>query len=197
MSAILSMAIFSISMSISPGPVNLMALSSGLNHGFARSFGFVTGATIGFVALLLLTGLGLGSIYGGFPLVASMLKYLGCIYIFYIGLSVFNTKEAIDSRDEGDKTAPTFTQGWLMQWLNPKAWGACLAGCSLFEVYYSSERLFLFLTIYFALCYLGIAIWTLLGVKIQRLLSSEMKIRIFNRVMGCMLFGLSGVILLT
>ncbi len=194
MSVILSMAIFSILRSISPGPVNIMALSSGLNHGFAKSFSFVTGASIGFATLLLLIGIGLGSLYVEYPLVVSILKYIGCIYMVYIGVRVFNTKGSIDSGDKGGETVPTFTQGWLMQWLNPKAWGACLAGCSLFEVYYSRERLLFFLTIYFTLCYLGIAIWALLGDKIQRWINSEIKVKIFNRVMGCMLFVLSGVI---
>ncbi|WP_429933267.1 LysE family translocator [Alteromonas sp. 4B03] len=194
MSVILSMAIFSISMSISPGPVNIMALSSGLNHGFAKTFSFVTGATIGFVSLLLLIGVGLGSLNAEYPPVLSILKYIGCIYVFYIGLKVFNTKGLINSCDRKDETLPTFTQGWLMQWLNPKAWGACFAGCSLFEVYFSSERLLLFLIIYFTLCYFGIAAWALLGDKVQLWINSEMKVKIFNRIMGSLLFGLSGVI---
>ena len=194
MSEILSMAIFSISMSISPGPVNIIALSSGLHHGFSKSFRFVSGATIGFVALLLLIGGSLENIYDAFPSAISVLKYVGCIYIFYIGFTVFNAQGAINNHDSENEKTPTFTQGWLMQWLNPKAWGASLAGCSLFEVYNSSERLFLFLTVYFVLCYLGIASWTFLGDKVQLWISSDRKVKIFNRVMGVMLFGLSGAI---
>ena len=70
---LISMAIFSISMSISPGPVNLLAMTSGLNHGFSKSLNFVTGATIGFTFLLFVIGYGLGSAHNYYPNVVGIL----------------------------------------------------------------------------------------------------------------------------
>ena len=43
MSMIFAMCSFALSMSISPGPVNLLTLSSGINHGFLRTLPFVAG----------------------------------------------------------------------------------------------------------------------------------------------------------
>lgn len=60
-SLLLSMAGFALAMSITPGPVNLVALGSGARHGFAASLRHVVGATLGFILLLLLMGLGLGA----------------------------------------------------------------------------------------------------------------------------------------
>jgi threonine/homoserine/homoserine lactone efflux protein len=59
-SLLLSMAGFALAMSISPGPVNLVALGTGARYGFTASLRHVVGATLGFILLLLLMGLGLG-----------------------------------------------------------------------------------------------------------------------------------------
>ncbi|MFG9942780.1 LysE family transporter, partial [Pseudomonas aeruginosa] len=53
---LLAMGAFSLSLSISPGPVNLTIVASGANHGFRRTLPFVTGATLGFVLLLAFVG---------------------------------------------------------------------------------------------------------------------------------------------
>ncbi len=67
MSLLLSMAGFALAMSISPGPVNLVALSAGAQYGFRASLRHVVGATLGFILLLLLMGLGLGAALSHWP----------------------------------------------------------------------------------------------------------------------------------
>ena len=56
MTQVFAMALFALALSATPGPVNLLALASGINHGLWRSLPFVLGATIGFCALLYLIG---------------------------------------------------------------------------------------------------------------------------------------------
>jgi threonine/homoserine/homoserine lactone efflux protein len=51
-----AMLMFSLTMSISPGPVNMVIISS--SHGFRKTLPFVSGATIGFTLLLILVGFG-------------------------------------------------------------------------------------------------------------------------------------------
>ena len=57
MSLILSMAAFALATSITPGPVNVVALSAGARFGFAASQKHVFGAAVGFTLLLVLIGL--------------------------------------------------------------------------------------------------------------------------------------------
>lgn len=59
MTLIFAMCSFALSMSISPGPVNLVTLGSGINHGFLRTLPFVAGASIGFTLILFLLDIGL------------------------------------------------------------------------------------------------------------------------------------------
>ncbi|HAT1556662.1 TPA: LysE family transporter, partial [Aeromonas hydrophila] len=116
---LLSMAGFALAMSITPGPVNLVALGSGARHGLAASLRHVVGATLGFILLLLLMGLGLGATLLQWPLAGEALRWAGVIFLGWMVWQLL-----VDSgRVEGvDGVAPSFWYGALMQWLNPKAW---------------------------------------------------------------------------
>lgn len=195
MSYLIPMLLFSLSMSFSPGPVNLLAMTSGLNYGFANSVKFVFGATAGFTILLLMVGIGLGRVNDNFPQITQLLRYAGCAYLFYIGYNILNATGKLEYA-ESHSMAPSFVQGWLMQWLNPKAWVACLAGCSAFNVYASQHLLFQFLIIYFLVCFIGIASWAILGQQIQRWINSERSRLIYNRVTAGTLFMLATMLLL-
>jgi threonine/homoserine/homoserine lactone efflux protein len=71
-----------------------------------------------------------------------------------------------------------------MQWLNPKAWIACLSGVSAFSLNHSLHLLLSFVCIYCLTCYLSLAAWALLGSKLQFLTRVKNGIRIFNLFMG-------------
>jgi len=65
LSLILPMAAFALAASISPGPVNLMCLSSGTRYPLSWGLIFVTGAPLGIIALFVTIGLGLYSVLAG------------------------------------------------------------------------------------------------------------------------------------
>jgi len=186
MTLILSMAIFSLAMSISPGPVNFLALTAGVNHGVLRALSFVFGATLSFTLLLFLTGFVLGEAYYEFPLIFSGLKFIGCGYLLYLGYRIFSDAGKPE-KTNSTATSPSFFSGCLMQWLNPKAWVACLVGCSAFDVYASESNLLTFVSVYFVICFMGIGSWACLGSSIQRWLDSPYYLKRFNQTMGSLL----------
>jgi len=188
MALFLSMLLFSFSMSATPGPVNLITLSSGVNFGFKQTIPFVSGATIGFVLLLVAIGLGLGSVTNQFPILLNVFKYAGSAFVAYMGWSILRAKGKLNPNSE---SKPTFLQGALLQWLNPKAWIACLAGISAFNTSSSLQQLYLFACIYFVVCYFSIALWAFSGQKIQHLLAQPSYYRTFNQLMGSMLIGVA------
>ena len=184
MSLIIAMFLFSLSMSISPGPVNLLTLSTGVNHGFRKSIPFVSGATAGFALLLLLVGLGIAKVAADNAEFLRLLAILGSCYIVYLGYCVVSAKPEIKVEK---KSRPGWWQGAMLQWLNPKAWTACLAGVSLFDLADSIPMLLLFVSLYFVICYASIASWALVGARMKDLLSNKDKVQIFNMLMGGML----------
>ena len=181
MSAILAMCLFALSMSITPGPVNLVTLSTGLNYGFKKALPFVSGATIGFTLLLLAVGLGLYHLTEMIPFFLDLLGYGGTGFICYMGYKIASAKPEIEV-ESGE--LPSFLNGFVLQWLNPKAWIASLSGVSAFNLAGSISMLLIFCSLYFAICYLSIGSWALLGDKISPLINNRRILLVFNIVMG-------------
>lgn len=87
MSLSLSMAAFALAASISPGPVNIVALASGARHGLRASLGHVAGATLGFCLLLLLCGLGVHQLLLRWPALGQLLLGGRCVVPAVYGLA--------------------------------------------------------------------------------------------------------------
>lgn len=186
MSLLITMFTFSLVMSISPGPVNMIILSSGANYGIRKTLAFVSGATIGFTLLLLFIGLGFYKIINVYPEFLNYLAIAGSLFIIYMGYKIYASKPALEVNKQ---KLPTFIQGTLLQWLNPKAWLACVAGVSLFSVPNNHNQYLIFSVIYFFVCYLSLLCWSILGNKATLILNSESRLVFFNKSMGLLLIA--------
>jgi threonine/homoserine/homoserine lactone efflux protein len=194
MTLFIAMCVFSLTMSISPGPVNMVIVSSGANHGFRRTIPFVSGATIGFTLLLIFVGFWLLQIVGAHPVFLMYLEFVGAAFIVYVGYKIAASSPEINVEE---KRTPTFMEGFLLQWLNPKAWIACASGAALFSDPTTHSTLLAFTTVYFLVCYLSLAAWAVLGDRVAVLLKSRLRIRLFNLAMGGMLIATAGYLVYT
>lgn len=185
MTPYLSMAAFALASSITPGPVNLVALNCGARHGFAASLRHVTGATAGFTLLLLLIGLGLHQVLQRAPLLMAGIQWGGVAFLLYMAWRL--------ARDDGQLgtqrpvAKPSLWTGALMQWLNPKAWLASVAGMGLFAADGELTRVWLFTALYFVICYVSLAAWGLAGSLLNRHLQHPARVRLLNRTMALLL----------
>ena len=170
MSPYLSMAAFALAASISPGPVNIVALSAGARHGLLASLRHVGGATIGFVALLVLVGLGLQALFTRLPYLETGAKWAGVAFLLYLAVSLAADGGGLDPAD-GTSRPPSAWAGAAMQWLNPKAWLAALAGMSAYASSGVDGLVWRFAAIYLPVCYLSVGCWALAGTSLQRYLS--------------------------
>lgn len=109
-----------------PGPVNIIALSSGANHGLRASLAHVAGATLGFCLLLVLVGLGLHQLLLRWPLLGMLLHWGGVAFLLYMAWKLASDNGRLTNTHS--TTAPSAWHGVAMQWLNPKAWLAAVAG---------------------------------------------------------------------
>ncbi|MDP2697620.1 LysE family translocator [Thalassospira sp.] len=183
----LSMAAFALAASISPGPVNIVALASGVQHGFRPSLRHVTGATIGFCLLLLLIGLGLNEILIQWPHLTRVIQWAGVGFLLYMAW-----KLARDNGEFGRKDGvhtPSALNGAIMQWLNPKAWLASIAGMGAYVADGDPVLVWQFAALYFVICYGSVACWAGIGAFLQHALNEPRRIRLFNRVMAALLIA--------
>lgn len=185
-SLLLAMFVFSLAMSITPGPVNMVILSSGVNYGIKRTLPYVSGATIGFTLLLLCIGFGFYQFIQTYPDFLTYLAIAGSLYIAYIGYKIAISKAKIDIQEQ---QAPKFHEGFILQWINPKAWIACISGVSIFSTSENYNQFLTFSVIYFLVCYGSLGLWAICGQRLSSLLKNSLRLKLFNLTMGVMLIG--------
>nr|WP_298412468.1 LysE family translocator [uncultured Halomonas sp.] len=185
-SLFLSMAAFALAASISPGPVNIVALSAGAQYGFRPSMRHVTGATLGFTLLLLLIGLGLHELLYRWPYFTTLIQGAGVAFLLYMAYKLAMDDGRLGA-DQRKAAGPSMVKGAIMQWLNPKAWLASLAGMGAYTADGAGSLLWQFTAIYFVICYLSIGCWAFTGTFLGRFLQDSRQMRRFNRLMAVLL----------
>ncbi|MBC3412584.1 LysE family translocator [Pseudomonas sp. SWRI51] len=193
MSLSLSMAAFALAASISPGPVNIVALGSGARHGLRASLGHAAGATLGFCLLLVLTGSGLHELLLRWPMLERLLHWGGVVFLLYMAWKLASDDGRLQA--DAQPQAPSAWHGAAMQWLSPKAWLAAVAGVG---AYTGGEQqlLWLFTWIYGPICFVSVASWAWAGSMIRQYLAEPRRLRLFNRCLAGLLVASAGYLLL-
>nr|WP_281383103.1 LysE family translocator [Microbulbifer rhizosphaerae] len=177
---------FTFSTSITPGPNNLMIMSSGLNYGVSRSLPHVLGICLGFPAMIVAIGLGLGTLFSQFPLLHEVIRWVGIAYLLYLAWVIASTREV----GSADTQKPfTFLQAAAFQWVNPKGWIMAVGALAAFtspngEMWAEIARIALAFIAIGGPC---IVVWLLFGVGLKRLLTEPKHLRRFNLTMGLLL----------
>src|SRR3954447_24221011 len=87
-SLLIAFVIFATVMFITPGPNNIMLLSSGLTYGFRPTVPHILGITFGFAFMIGSVGVGLGTIFIAYPVLQTILKYAGVAYLVYLAAMI-------------------------------------------------------------------------------------------------------------
>ncbi|WP_288353004.1 LysE family translocator [uncultured Marinobacter sp.] len=185
LSLILPMSAFALAASISPGPVNLVCLSSGTRYPVSRGLIFVTGATLGFIALFVAVGLGLYSLLTMVPMLGTLLRWGGVAFLLYLSIRL-----AMDSGqlpETGVDKAPGFGTGAIMQWLNPKAWLASASGIGAYTSANDLNQILLFASLYLPICWLSLACWVYAGAFLRRYVQRPAVLVTINRTLALLL----------
>ena len=182
MSIVFAMCLFALTRSVSPGPVNLVTFSSGLNYGFLSSLPFVAGAASGFTLMLVLVGLGLGEVMAVNPTAVGILTLAGTAFICYMGYRIATAHPELP---ESEGRQPNFLHGAALQWLNPKAWIASFSGISAFEAT-PDNGLYPFAALYLVICFFSVAVWAFAGARVSELISDKVVMKWLNRLLGAL-----------
>ena len=79
MEYLFAVVLFAISSSVTPGPNNIMVMTSGLNFGVKKSLPLLTGICVGFTVMLMLVGLGFSQLFDIFPNLHFIIKCAGVL----------------------------------------------------------------------------------------------------------------------
>lgn len=182
---LIALAAFAFVSSITPGPNNLMLMTSGTNFGFRKTVPHMLGVGLGFTFMVVLVGLGVIQIFDLFPVSYQILKVLSVAYLLFLAFKIAKTSEITEG--SAQKRPMTFIQAALFQWVNPKAWTMAVTAIS---VYAPNKELMAVIIVagVFGLINLPcICSWITLGQKIKYLLASERSLKYFNYSMAALL----------
>lgn len=185
LSTFFSMAAFALATSITPGPVNLVALGAGARYGLRASLRHVTGATVGFVLLLVLLGLGLHALLARWPFLTRAIQWAGVAFLLYVAWKLATDDGRLDTA--GVAGGPSMLGGAAMQWLNPKAWLASVAGMGAYATSGDRAVIWQFAAIYFVVCFGSIAVWAWAGASLRQALRDPARMRFMNGTMALLL----------
>jgi homoserine/homoserine lactone efflux protein len=112
---------------ISPGSGAVLSMSHGLSYGVKNTTGTILGLQAGLLLVLFIAGAGVGSILLASEVAFSAVKFVGALYLIYLGLSQWRAKveAAPDMTEQIARTAaPSFRKRFLLGFLtnatNPK-----------------------------------------------------------------------------
>ncbi len=177
---------FAFSSTITPGPNNLMMLSSGLNYGIRASLPHLFGICLGFPTMVLLVGLGFDVIFAQLPWLHTMVKLVGIGYLLYLAWAIATTSPR---QLAGPERRPmTFWQAAAFQWVNGKAWIMASGAIAAFSQQQAMLNSVLAVSGAFLLvAFPCVGLWLSCGALLQQRLSSAQAQISFNRGMGALL----------
>ncbi len=186
---ILSIATFTLSTSISPGPNNIMLLSSGLTFGYKRTIPHMAGVFLGFPLMVLIVGLGMGALFEKFPIVLTILKGVGILYLFWMAYKIANNSSSYDVEENTESKPFSFMQAAMFQWVNPKAWIMAITSISIFVT--SNEnglfQIIIISLIYFLSGCVSCNTWAFGGTVLKKFIKSEKSVQRLNIAMAILL----------
>ncbi|HEX2257994.1 MAG TPA: LysE family translocator [Afifellaceae bacterium] len=183
---LLALVVFAFVMSITPGPNNLMVLTSGVNFGFRRTIPHMLGISAGLLTLLLAVGFGLGMLVETTPWLHAALKAAGGAYLLYLAWRIAFSRALGESRAAARPLS--FGGAALFQWVNPKAWVMALAAMAGYTR--ADNHTWSILVVGMVIAVGGlpcVSVWAGFGTALRAWLSDPIRLRWFNGFMGVLL----------
>ncbi|MHC8351193.1 LysE family translocator [Pseudomonas sp. RT4P38] len=186
---LLPFLLFAFVASITPGPTNILVLSNSARYGFKAALPIIFGACASAALIVLLVGSGVGQSLAGLPLVQSLMKWTGIIWLSYLAWQIFHAPVTIfDTRAGLERKFG----GWAaasLQLINPKTWMMAFAVVGVFAGT-GNDRQFQVVCLsllFFFVSLPCLGVWAMLGAGTARWFRSANSIQRFNQTMALLL----------
>ena len=189
MSMFISITTFILVTHITPGPTNVLLLSSVLNYGYKKSLPFMVANIISYPLLMIFTAFGIGIFLTQHNNIMLLLKIVGLIYLSWMAWKIFNDSPSYESND-AIKTKPfSFWQGLIYPWLNPKAWIVYSSIITVFvtSIEKSSEQISFIIFLIFIAMVITVSIWSFGSIILKRFLRNKKVLKRVNQIMAILL----------
>lgn len=181
----LELAAYACATTFSPGPNNILLLSSTSQFGFRKCWPLISGIWLGLITVMLICGFGCAGLGSLVPQIVPVAKYVGAAYILYLAYKTLLRKTV--SADGVESRPLTLLNGFLLQFLNVKI---LMLGIAAYSGYILPYGFHPAATVLFAVIMAGCAatgnlIWSTLGTLLYPLYNRFY--RIINIIMALLL----------
>lgn len=188
-SLLVAFVIFATVMFFTPGPNNIMLLSSGLTYGFRRTLPHLVGIVIGFAFMVGAVGLGLGTIFITYPVLQTTLKYAGAAYLVYLAAHIAMSGPVTPGQDNA-RGPMTFWGAAVFQWVNAKGWVMVIGTITAYAgIAGFPWNIVIQVAISLMIGAASCVAWAFFGTALRPWLTSPRAVRAFNIVMALLLLA--------
>jgi len=179
--------LFAFVASITPGPTNLLVFSNSARFGWSAALPIMLGGCGAAAALVLAVGSGLGEVLASAPRVQQAMSIVGVLWLSWLAWQIFRSPPADLERDR-DAARLGLVGAAALQLVNPKTWMMALAVISVYAGHGADrlDRVQLLSLLFFVVSIPCMAVWAVLGIGSQRLLS-PMQMQRLNQLMAILL----------
>ena len=185
-SQLVSLILFGIAASFSPGPNNILTSYSAYNFGFKKTIPTIVGVVTGWTLLSILLILGSTVIFTKFENLQITIKILGSIYLIFLAYKI----SFAETKSEKKVRKPvTFINTFFFQFVNPKS---IIAGSTAVSLFIDTQSDYLRDSIIFVIVMFIAAVgsqsaWCLMGTYLRKFATSQIFMSNFNYTMSFLL----------
>lgn len=186
---IVAAIVFFIAGAGTPGPNNTIVMAAGATYGWRRTVPAIVGINIGFPTMIVVLGVGLGSVLVQWPWVLDVLRPIGVVYLLWLAWKIANGPTNLSETRAASPPGLWHMAGF--QFVNPKAWTLAVAALSAFAGASAAGHFLVDVLVLAAIALVFstpcTVVWTLLGVAAGRFLRTPRALRVFNLIMAGLL----------
>ena len=181
-----------------PGPTIILVISQAVNHGRKSVVPLVAGVVLGDFTAMTLSLLGLGVILAASAALFILFKWIGTVYLVYLGIKMWRLKPknvSVQGNAEDKLSRSLFKSSFIVTALNPK-------GIAFFVAFLPQfidpnkpllSQLMLLGGTFLFLAALNAVLYALFAVQLSEQIRKGSVRKWFNRCGGCALIG-AGII---
>lgn len=170
---ITSFLIYCVIVTFTPGPTNIVILSTVQGLGIKKAMEYAYGATIAFGILLAISAVLNTVLVAVIPKILILMQIIGTMYILYLAYQIY----IMDTAGSAEKEVATFRSGFIMQFVNPKVVLFTMTVIPGFVMPYYPEPylLALFVAMITVIGFLAFITWVLFGAMFKEFLTKHQK----------------------
>lgn len=183
--------LFTLAITFSPGPINLLVMAKAGQSGWRATAPAILAACTTAALTIVLAGLGMASLMISAPLVPTLLSWVGVIWLSWMAWRLATAKTTTSASAE-QGISLTGLKAFGLQLINPKGWMMALTAVTVFAGGDATPTTIAAMaTVFLCLALLGTSSWALMGISSRRLLTTSSRMRVFNLVMAVALIAVA------